>query len=115
MIDWTKPIQTKDGNKAWQEFTLKTASRYKHIVFVEGVYSEITPALCDDFGVLAPPVGSGIINVPEKRDVWINVSRGLSGGLLYDGPYESKEQADAHAAENRTACARFTYTEGEGL
>lgn len=50
---------------------------------------------------------------PEVKDRWANVygNRGPSVGTVW----LTKELADANQAQGRTACIKFTYTEGEGL
>lgn len=51
-----------------------------------------------------------LINIPEKREMWVNVYE--SGGLV---PHDSKEAADMSAIGNRIACIRVEYEVGEGL
>lgn len=48
-----------------------------------------------------------IINVPVKREVWINYYRETGAALSYP----NKEEADAAATPNRTACLHYEWEE----
>lgn len=51
-----------------------------------------------------------LINVPEKRKVWVNIN---SSGSTYG--YQCREVADEMADSRRIACKELEYYEGEGL
>ena len=53
--------------------------------------------------------GRDLVEVKEKRSEWINIYPRSAGG------YNTREMANALASENRIACIRVTYTDGEGL
>lgn len=56
---------------------------------------------------------SDLVNIPEKRVVWVNVYENCMVG---EG-YKSKELADQNQSKfnARIACVRVEFTEGEGL
>jgi len=57
-----------------------------------------------------------LVEVKEKRSGWINIySMPQQGDFRGAGMYNTRELADDRASENRIACIRVTYTDGEGL
>jgi hypothetical protein len=54
-----------------------------------------------------------LVNVPKKHEVWINLYD--TEEVFFGCAYPTREQANANANINRTACVRVEFTEGEGL
>lgn len=48
---------------------------------------------------------------PESKEGWLNIYPGGANGQLC----RSRKMADRLASENRIACVKITYYEGEGL
>jgi hypothetical protein len=115
-VDWSKPLQTRDGRKA-RLLGVINARRRTHVVAITmlsgleiesrhyptGLKNESSANCKDD-----------IINTTEriKREVWLNVYE--SGGIT---PWADKDTADTHALEGRIACVRVQIdcNVGEGL
>ena len=113
-IDWTKPIQTTDGKPAR---VLCTDLKHDHpyVVATEHNGKEILWTVTDTGRVRGSTPGdgkSGIINVPEKRTVYINFYE--SG---YPEVWCSRAAADVQASKysrfNRIACVKVEYTVGQ--
>jgi hypothetical protein len=113
-IDWTKPLQTKDGMPVRYLGTIK--GEHRIVVAVDVGEKELVWHVPED-GRNALNPNNSIVNAPlPPRDLWVNVYRNVHGQLVYGIPRESREEADSHPnCHNRIACAHFTYTEGEGL
>lgn len=57
-----------------------------------------------------------LVNVPKKREVWINFYDDDGDPRGYDSySYSSRAIADESADSTRIACIRVEFTEGEGL
>jgi hypothetical protein len=54
-----------------------------------------------------------LVNVPKKHEVWINLYH--TEDVFFGCAYPTREQANAKANIDRTACVRVEFTEGEGL
>jgi hypothetical protein len=119
-VDWSKPLQTRDGRKARLLGVIKCdnseasgthvvasmlddSAESVDIVFTNG--RSYSPAKDSD---------DDIINAPEriKREVWLNVYQHSE----YYG-YDSKDEADDCAMQTRVACVRVQIDceKGEGL
>ena len=113
-IDWTKPIQTTDGKPAR---VLCTDLKHDHpyVVAAEHHGKEILWTVTDTGRVRGSTPGdgkSGIINVPEKRTVYIN--------FYEDGVWaiwNTREGADKEAASyttlKRHSRVKVEYTVGQ--
>ena len=108
MIDYTKPVQTRDGRPVT---ILSTEGRGQYPVIgyvgkdtamkkwsAEGNYSTDGDRTLD------------LINVPDRIECWVNVYP-----EHFSSPHESKEQADSVAEKHRIACIKVEYTVGDGL
>lgn len=119
MIDWTKPIRTKEeGLPARVIGTGKHYVGYQHVVAIDFGGHEMI-GVCGDDGVCkySPTKGITIVNVPKKHSLWVNVYHGCGfGPTEYDAfGYASKEKADKVSGLGRLACVRVEFEEGEGL
>ena len=116
MIDWTKPVQSKNGRKAevldhnflsedWGIRTLVKLvppenSKYPaHELRQVNAFGEYPDRKYSEYD---------IINVPETRVVWVNMYP--SG---YASAADSKDGADEQASRDRHACIRVEYTVGQ--
>lgn len=111
-IDWSKPIQTKDGRKAELLKTLKNdVVKWPHVVYVDGVnYDYITHA--KDSG--ETNTSTELENAPERFSFerWVNV---YPDGRVYDfGGSTSRAAADRVADNSRIACIRVTIAGNVG-
>ena len=107
MVDWTKPIQTRDGLKA----------RLTGTDFVRPDGQCMTLEINGDQDCNRFPDGTAgleihdmaIINVPEKRVVWLNMyPDGMSNFM-----HQSLDQANKHGNPKREACVRVEYEIGQ--
>jgi hypothetical protein len=121
MIDWTKPIQTKNGKAARYLGRLNTKSAYCHVVAVRDSENEDEKQLYNvsDSGKFCGDEkwAWNIINVPQKHVYWLNVYNPKSPmrhDHVFGQPRRSLESADKNG-EGRIACIRIEFTEGEGL
>ena len=109
MINWEKPIQTRDGRKARVVRTDVKSDHYSVICLV-------TQESGDEFVITCHHDGSrdttfagheaDIINAPEKRTIegWVNVyESGHSGDF-----HSTKEYADATSGRKRIACVHVS-------
>ena len=108
-IDWTKPIQTKDGRKARVLCTdLKGHSPIVIAVSCLDSPDEGVIVYCTEGGVYSR--STPIINVPIKHTGWLNVYKYDVSDIHF-----SKADAEYSKTAGRVACIPITYTEGEGL
>ena len=114
-FDPTKPVQTRDGRKARIVSDKVSRGGYKYIAIIsEESGDEWSGTFISDGSYYASgdACHRDLINVPEKREMWVNV---------YDGSYkspvghDSRESADLCSFQNRIACVRVEYEVGEGL
>lgn len=119
MIDWTKPIQTRDGRPAELLKIGRISSGATHLVFIKGENNDDAFWAHED-GVIYPelPKNEDIINVPvkHKRKVWINMYEDTEA-CASSFTYSSRKTADSHCGMGRIACIEreIEFTEGEGL
>lgn len=113
-IDFTKPVQTRDGRAV----TILTEERAHSTFPVVGLLNDehiVTFTSEGKFVFNGREHGMYLVNVPVKhvRKVWLNMYPGYSGTVAH----ETKESADECAPPNRIACVRVTveFEEGEGL
>ena len=94
-IDWTKPLQTRDGRKARVVATdIATKDEYTHAALVmdeDGDESLETYTKEGLWWVSGGLQDKDLVNAPEKRSVWINAYD--NGKLGYE--FSSREEADA--------------------
>ena len=113
-VDWTKPIQTRDGRPA-RVLCLdlrKGAGDFAAVAVTDTDHTEFiwTRPLTGKAG--DGESGIDIINVPEKRTVYINFYEGGCPEVC-----RSRAAADVEASKysrlNRIACIKVEYTEGQ--
>jgi hypothetical protein len=114
-VDWSKPLQLKDGRKARFLALIKCPEQPRCCVVTDADGDEWVEAWCENGNYTVSGTSPlDIINTPEriKRDVWLNVYE--SGGIT---PWADKDTADTHALEGRIACVRVQIDceKGEGL
>lgn len=120
MIDWTRPVQTRDGRQV-KIYAMDVKGRFPVHGCVEGVENPLGWTKDGSYMESGCPNNFDIVNAPRRVRVerWINVYQdGCTGGLC-----ESRDSADASASTAaicgrvRFACKQFTFEveEGEGL
>ena len=113
-FDPTKPVQTRDGRKARIVSDKVSRGGYKYIAIIsEESGDEWSGTFISDGSYYASgdACHRDLINVPEKREMWVNVYEGCD--ILVR--HESRDSADSNATGNRIACIRVEYEVGEGL
>ena len=111
MIDFNKPVQTRDGRKVRILCTDMDGEPDTVVGIVgDGPHNELVHSWKANghfmFDDVEEPLD--LINVPETRVVWVN--------MYPDGVasfYSMKEDADGRAASDRHACIRVEYTVGQ--
>ena len=118
VIDWNKPVQTKDGRKFHHLGRVPNA-RYPIAGYVEG---EVTVEQWNEEGrYYMDGMHSSeldLINVPEKRGFWVNVWKGPDGAEFLSSFFT--EKAAEYDAVRPSGCKliariRREFEEGEGL
>lgn len=111
MIDFTKPVQTKDGREVVIHTTKGVSTQYPIVGEYrtwDGRWLREAWTSSGTYGMSGKETIMDLINVPEKRVMYVNV---------YDpaiwGCHNSREDADQKALEGRLACVRVEYTEGQ--
>lgn len=111
MIDWDKPVQTRDGREVriyTRQGRHETATVVGEICS-GGLCPPILTRWCadgsDDHS--SRPNENDLVNVPQKHTVWENKYKSTL--------YRTKEDADLAARGNRIACIQVTFYEGDGL
>lgn len=109
MIDWNKPVQTRDGREVriWTRHA-QADTRCP----IRGEYRSANDvgwieARWNEAGIHSLIKGVDLVNVPEKRVVCVNTYSNHTGVGV-----ESREAADKLALDERLACIRVEYTEG---
>ncbi len=118
MIDFNKPVQTRDGRKVRILCTDAKCGMPIVALVMANTGTEVPVAYYKDGAIFNSTNDSGadLINVPEEHTVWVNIQKahkeGLEPGLAI--LHKTRMIADNYAV-NRIACIKVTYTEGEGL
>lgn len=118
MIDWSKPVRTRDGREA-RVYSTDSGGTYpvhgaiKSLAGVWHMNQWTSSGECAGFRV---DTSSDLVNVPRrvKVDCWLNV---FDNGV-FCGPWTTKREADMGlGAEFRIACIHVEreVEEGEGL
>lgn len=110
-IDWSKPVQTRDGRPV-EIITTKGRDRLYPVM---GYIADNTaPDHWDSKGRFYAGQTAGcpadLVNVPEERELWLNVNE---GGVFFG--YDTKQDAATFAGTGRIACVHVKYKVGEGL
>lgn len=113
-IDWTKSVQTPD--RLFSGYAIKTDMKCD---LGDGPVVVVLKNNCggneflrrhgDDGHNLCGDRNMDLINVPERRVVWVNMHFGSTPGRAY----VSKGQADEAASPARIACVRVEYEPGQ--
>ena len=108
MIDWNKPLQTKDGRKAELIREVKDEF-YPYAVCIRYHPNLEIVVMVDKKGLIADE-DFIIENVPEKpKTVWVNLYHG-DYAKVYGQIFESKELADKeHYISKRIACVEIPW------
>lgn len=113
MIDWTKPIQTRNGRKARYLGTVNDGSDYPHVV---AVASENRPGLenwafASDSGAVAG-ISSiyDVVNVPVIEERWLNVYKASSRACPM--PHKTAQDADHYADGQSQGKVKVIYHDG---
>lgn len=116
MINWDKPIQTRGGENVrvvdhhFRPFPGEAAD-YRIVVVTDDAnddkenyyFVRADGCIIKSNGLKNP---RDIVNVPEKRRVWVN---------LYPADHATKAGADFSAGVGRIACKEIEFIVGEGL
>lgn len=107
MIDLTKPVQTRDGRRvrilcadAKGDFPIIGAVEERDGTERSGSWMRDGRYLCTG------PSTSDLLNLPEKRPVWVNV---YPPGVQRDYYHPDKASADSFATSSRIACIEVIY------
>lgn len=109
-LDLTKPVETRDGRKAriiCTDFKRENRPILAAIADHNGI--ESTDYFWENgqlYGCSDEP--GDLVNIKEKHEVWINIYPNNSAHVD-----RSRDRADYHAADNRTACIKITYEDGQ--
>lgn len=109
----TKPVQTRDGHKARIVSDNSSEIGYKYIAVITQDHGGEYAATFSSEGYYDLPGGEcglDLINVPEKREMWVNV---YDTKPLYR--HNTRDIADKEAGLDRIACVWVEYEVGEGL
>lgn len=112
-IDFTKPVQTRDGKPV----KIISTDGHPNCPIVGYIENRDVPVTWNPDGKFCSGAHESeidLINVPQKRtlDVWVNV---YPNNEVFS--YSTKETADKLAGTHRLACIHIVreYEEGEGL
>ena len=94
-IDFTKPLQTRDGRKVRLLCTDKISS-YPVVVWLEDIKATASYTL-EGVNVIGEESNIDLVNVPEQVtvDVWVNVYKDEQGGIVVGIPRKIKEDSIA--------------------
>ena len=109
MIDFTKPVQTRDGKPVRVLCTDKAGGHCIVGIVQHDTCDTVRTWTKDGLYWKASVSKYDLVQAPVKRSVWLNMypDRVIS--------YKDKVNADMHAMQDRVACIEVHYTEGEGL
>lgn len=112
-FDVTKPVQTRDGHKAVIVYRDLQGARQTLVAVID--YPDFRMQKVEYYYTDGRWTSQGecaldLVNIPEKREVWVNFYLVGSGSS-----HPSRSMADRAAAPGRSACIRVEFTEGEGL
>jgi hypothetical protein len=118
MIDWNKPLQTRDGRPA-RVICTDAKGRYPIVALVDDPRNGQLVVVRTTEGFLDPAFPnhySDLVNVPpvrECREAWINTYEKSLGECVHP----TRAEADAEATTARLACIHltFSFAKGDGL
>ena len=109
MIDLTKPVQTRDGRKVRVLCTDRLGYESVVCLITEGDGREVVACRAPGGQFLTDKEsGRDLINVPEKRVVWVNMLPDVVAKA-----FASKHGADTLGPKGREACIRVEYEVGQ--
>lgn len=118
-IDFTKPIQTRDGRKVRYLHTLEGDNEYRVVSICvakeDGQEEIVRHTLAGGYYDDEEESQNDLVNVPEKKTLWVNIYPGTNLGVTGVVAHGSRGQADAHGSPSRVACVQVEYIEGQGL
>ncbi len=109
-FDPPEPVQTRDGRKARIVCT-DVNGHYPIIALVDYHGTELVHHFNADGKACTGSRGSDLINIPVKREGWINIYPLGS----CEGIFPTETIATVESGHSRIACIRIKYTDGEGL
>lgn len=114
-IDWSKPVQTRDGRPV-EIITAKARGQYSMLGYIGD-----RPALWawdrdGRWSAHSSPDVNDLINVPEERELWLNVYEDGEGYAHVTRTLaENGERIRVDKTIPRIACVHVKYRVGEGL
>jgi hypothetical protein len=108
MIDFKKPIQTRDG-RAVTILSTEGRGLYTAIGYIGDCSSLETWTPMGRVSLTGGQQDTDLINVPGKCVRYLN----LYEGYMLCHTYPSRAEADKYCASDRIACIRIEYTEGQ--
>jgi len=113
-FDPTKPVQTRDGNKARIICSDRLAGQ-SVVALIEHCGSEIIAWFYANGRSNSDNIDrpGDLVNVPEKHVRWVNFYHLYDGGV--HTTYKSRKEADKgeFVNHNRIACKRIEFEEGQ--
>ena len=111
-FDPTKPVQQENGRAAYIVTTNSHVENFPIIAELADNHGGFSLAYFTSKGRgYARPLQ--LVNIPQKKDVWVNIYRhNIDGSLYYAGEYATPESADCGAAADRVGRIRMTLEEG---
>jgi hypothetical protein len=112
MLDWKKPIQTKNGDKATLVYTKKGAEQeYPQVVilhFDDEDESVEEYTLDGKYHAWKESENHDLINIPEEKTCYINFYSNGSGNI-----WRNRKLATTYSDDTIIASVKVTYKEGQ--
>ena len=111
MINWDKPIQTRDGRKArflYRFVVGKDIKRELVLVLTEEEYPTLVDAMSGQNNM---GVDFDIINVPERIERWVNVQLHVTH-IAIGNTFKSESEAILYS-ESATGTVKLTIEDGK--
>lgn len=108
MIDFSKPVQTKEGKEV-RIYTTEGMGKYPvvgQVKYIDGDWLAVRWTLSGENQAMGG--GYSLINVPEKHVRYLNCYHGLAACA-----YTDKKTADEWADQGRIACIRIEFEDGQ--
>ncbi len=107
-IDFTKPVQTIDGQPV-EIITTKGRDKKYPVIGYIGNSSTFHGFTLHGEYIEDEENKLNLMNVPEKKTMYLNVYE--SGNSMVT--HGTRDKADEHASVGRIACVKVEYTEGQ--
>ena len=109
MIDWTKPVQTRDGRPVRILCTDGPSPTHPVVAIIDNCYVNTLPLHGCVSTQVHEETAADLVNVPEETVRWVNVYEKYIGSRLY----ESIEEAGCPGVLcGRTGLLKLTYRDG---